>query len=108
MPFDGQNYQTNTTADVLRRARARIDTPDKLCACHLRKNDQHCTIGAFGAVGAYPSDALDFFVKANGFLSRADVMMGNDMLIALQGVAKAHPIIMGWFDKAIALAEAES
>lgn len=113
MPFDGKNYQTNTTADVLRRARALIDTPEKWTREGPFGTSRHCTGTALmRAAGLFngwderlqDEQAAHVFIKANKIYScgcvRGAIACWNDVQ------ERTHADILAAFDKAIALAEA--
>ena len=119
MPFDGKSadYKTNTTADVLRRARALIDSPEKWCKDKLSDGaHSYCVRGALikaiaGSVDEFLDDvhirSLQSAERALGFPGY-DGKHGEPLLPEWNNARdRNHPEIMAAFDKAIALAESE-
>jgi hypothetical protein len=111
MPFDGKIElftKTNPVADVLRRAKALIDSPEKWLQCTYRNSagDKFCVAGAIHAASlcelemrAFNSDrARMFFRRAinKGFIENWNDRKG-----------RTHAQVMKTLDKAIALAERE-
>jgi hypothetical protein len=101
MPFDATPIKTNTTADVLRRARALIDSPEKWIkgAYGLRADDPHCVYGALDVVAHMrPCRGFELFREAVG---TRHIEAWND------APERTHAEVMAAFDRAIELAEAE-
>lgn len=116
MPFDATPIKTNTTADVLRRARVLIDSPEKwlkyavaeMGGKHVRcfngeqpdiiGADRLCVLGAIHAAAPYGQRVRmrSLFIKLNGGGG-----IWND------APERTHADVLRAFDRAIELAEAE-
>jgi len=99
MPFDAT--PTNTVADVLRRAKALIDTPEKWSKGVFGPG--LCVLGAVYVANGREdvSDThVPWLVKALGLRNGCQVFEWND------APETTHADVMAAFDRAIALAEA--
>jgi hypothetical protein len=100
MPFDGKIElftETNPVADVLRRARALIDTPEKWCQGQCELGEAKCALGAIlGADPNYAAAAL-----ALNRVVAPNIPAWND------APERTHADVMAAFDRAITLAESE-
>jgi hypothetical protein len=101
MPFDATPIKTNTVADVLRRARALIDSPEKWG----RRGDglgpergRYCILLACGQVNG---DWAPAYRLISNITAPAYPWEFND------APATTHADVMAAFDRAIALAEQE-
>jgi hypothetical protein len=106
MPFDATPIKTNTTADVLRRARALIDSPEKWMRAAGMFDAPYCVMGAVGAaerdMGLDP--LLDFGFRARGAIR---VVIGTRAIPKWNDAPeRTHADVIAAFDRAIALAEA--
>lgn len=100
MPFDA-SPQTNTVADVLRRARALIDSPEKWCKGAMRTEDgRRCIFGAIDdAAGRLAIDESHLFSRATGIRNIAEWNNAPE---------RTHAEVLAAFDRAIALAESDN
>lgn len=108
MPFDAT---PNTTADVLRRARALIDTPEKWCKGALVRDGAFCVRGALktaisGSIWAAFDPLLTRAEQALGFPGFDGVHSEPRLPSWNNAPERTHADVMAAFDKAIALAEA--
>lgn len=94
--------RTNETADVLRRAKALIGTPEKWCKFSLSSGSARCSAQALAEADGFPdgSDLRRYASPARKILER--VMVGS---ICEFNNTRTHADVMAAFDRAIEMAE---
>lgn len=100
--------QKNEVADVLRRARALVDTPEKWCGGGVRYTPMlKCSATAIGIASAFNGERLDLCDMARGYFagsigapnSISGIWVWND------APERTHADVLQAFDRAIELAE---
>lgn len=94
MPFDATpTKQDSEVVTVLKKARALIDSPEKIVCDTFATHDGHCTYAAiFAASGAAPKKYYDKRV-----LGPANVFADANFIPRLEGQSLRHAIAM-WHD----------
>ena len=106
MPFDFAPTETNTVADVLRRARALIEKPEHWCKHALERNGAFCVLGAaLLAAHGNPLAAAPLPSKMFSFIWDA---CGGPPAAFNNAPERTHAEVLAAFDRAVALAESES
>ena len=109
MPFDFSptETKTNTVADVLRRAKALIDAPEKWCKKTNQHGDARCIMAAINAQRSATVYAPQ--ARAAEFIARAiEIKQGYGVIPDWNDAPeRTHAEVMSAFDRAIALAERE-
>ena len=101
---------SNEVADLLRRARARIERPEAWAAGEycLDAGDKPCRYGEairFCAIGAIEADREPFKIVARELLSRAAGVRKHLLAVWNDAEGRTHAEVLAAFDRAIALAE---
>ena len=91
-----RSFNAPKPADVLRRARALIDTPEKWHQHWYEHNGSYCMMGAVRAATNDDAEPMEFLQKATG---SNYLWMWNDSAV------REHHEVLAAFDRAIALAE---
>ena len=87
----------NETADILRRAKALIDTPEKWCQHSMKVGDRICSIYALNSIDVYG------YQRYGNFLVRAAMELFGHYPSIVNSLGHAETMQM--WDRAIELAE---
>jgi hypothetical protein len=111
VPYDGQvsDYvKTNTVADVLRRAKALIDTPEKWCKQPFLSGGYPRALCANLAIfEAAPGNCRIQELVSNLLWMATGMPGGNNVPWWNDAPERTHAEVMNAFDRAIELAERE-
>lgn len=101
-------------ADMLRRAKARIDTPEKWLqgsafdGSHLVGSTRFCMVGALCAAEQLDTEQLATFrIDEEALMCLRRATRGVSLGVWNDAPERSHAEVMEAFDKAIALAEAQ-
>lgn len=94
---------SRAVAEVLRRAKERIGTPERWCQKDFRCGDKVCPVEAIRESGGSWEErfALARVVGRTGYLTTDEIARWNDV------DGRTHAEVMAAFDRAIAAEEAE-
>ena len=102
MPFDA-SPQTDTVADVLRRARALIDSPEKWCKGALYRDGARCVWGALDGIRTGEPTPFRKAEAGATYITRA--IGGRNIASWNNAPERTHAEVLAAFDRAIKLAE---